>query len=61
MVRSISKNLAYADTLGIAWVVFVGKKELSSGVVKLRDMRSGSEELLGVKEAAQRLSKEVKA
>lgn len=58
MSRSISKNLAYADTLGIAWVVFVGKKELSSGVVKLRDMRSGGEELLGVREAAERISKE---
>src|SRR3989344_8845045 len=41
-----SKNLEYANSLGIPFVLFVGKKELQEGKLKLRDMKSGEEELL---------------
>ncbi|MBU0666639.1 MAG: histidine--tRNA ligase [Nanoarchaeota archaeon] len=53
--RGISKNLDYANSLGIPFVVFVGPKELEAGKVKLRDMVSGKEELLSVKDVIKKL------
>ncbi|MFH1133750.1 MAG: histidine--tRNA ligase [Nanoarchaeota archaeon] len=44
--RSISKNLDYANSQGIPFVLFVGEDELAQGRLKLRDMGSGKEELL---------------
>jgi histidyl-tRNA synthetase len=41
-----SKNLEYANSLGIPFVLFVGKKELQENKLKLRDMKSGYEEML---------------
>ena len=41
-----SKNLEYANSLGIPFVLFVGKKELQEGKLKLRDMKSGKEEMM---------------
>jgi histidyl-tRNA synthetase len=46
MSRSISKNLKYADSYNIPYVIFVGERELQRGKVKLRDMKSGKEEML---------------
>jgi histidyl-tRNA synthetase len=46
--RGISANLNYANSLGIPYVVFLGKKELAEKKVKLRDMRSGKEKMLEV-------------
>jgi len=48
--RGISKNLEYANSLGIPYVLFIGGKELKQNKVKLRDMKSGEEELLTIKE-----------
>jgi len=48
--RGISSNLDYANSLGIPYVVFLGKKELEAGKVKLRDMKSGKEKMLEAKE-----------
>ncbi len=50
MGRGISNNLKYANSMGIPYVVFVGKRELNQGMVKLRDMRTGKEKLLRVKD-----------
>ena len=41
-----SKNLEYANSLGIPYVLFVGKKELQEGKLKLRDMNSGEEDMI---------------
>ncbi|HLG23789.1 MAG TPA: histidine--tRNA ligase [Candidatus Nanoarchaeia archaeon] len=41
-----SKNLDYANALKIPYVLFVGKKELEEGKFKLRDMKSGKEEMV---------------
>ena len=41
-----SKNLEYANSLGIPYVIFVGKKELQENKIKLRDMKSGEEDIL---------------
>lgn len=55
MGRGISKNLEYASLSGIPYVVFVGKKELDAGMLKLRDMTTGTEELLRKEELLERL------
>lgn len=57
MDRGPSKNLEYANSLGIPYVVFVGKKELDGNKVKLRDMKSGEEELLKMEDVIGRLEK----
>ncbi len=41
--RSISKNLDYADKLGIPYVIFVGEDEVKQNKFKLRDMKTGEE------------------
>ena len=50
-----SKNLEYANSLGIPFVLFVGKKELGQGKLKLKDMKSGKEEMLDINEIVQKL------
>jgi histidyl-tRNA synthetase len=39
MGRKLRKQLEYADSAGIPYVVIVGREELGRGVVRLRDMR----------------------
>ncbi len=53
--RSISKQLEYANAMGIKYVVIVGKSELDAKKVKLRDMGSGSEELLDIVDAINKI------
>tara|TARA_B100000315_G_scaffold156301_1_gene144855 strand:+ start:741 stop:2024 length:1284 start_codon:yes stop_codon:yes gene_type:complete len=45
-----SKNLQYANSLGIPYVLFVGKEELRQGKVKLKDMNSGKERMMNAEE-----------
>ena len=44
MGRSISKNLDYANSMGIPFVVFVGEREIAEGRFTVRDMKMGKEE-----------------
>lgn len=46
--RGPSKNLEYANSLGIPYALFAGKKELAEGKLKLRDMKSGREETMAL-------------
>lgn len=46
MGRGISKNLSYANSLGIPYVLFVGEKEIKAKKFKLRDMKTGRETML---------------
>ncbi len=55
MGRGISKNLSYANSLGIPYVILLGEKELKKNKVKLRDMKSGREEMLPAGELMKRL------
>ncbi|MBU4502330.1 MAG: histidine--tRNA ligase [Nanoarchaeota archaeon] len=55
MGRGISKNLDYANSLDIPFVVFIGKKELKAKKFKLRDMISGKESLLSESSLIKRL------
>ena len=50
-----SKNLEYANSLGTPYVVFVGKKELEENKVKLRDMKSGKEEMKKIEDVINKL------
>lgn len=46
MGRGISKNLNYANSQNIPFVIFIGEEELKKGKLKLKDMKSGKEEYL---------------
>jgi histidyl-tRNA synthetase len=46
--RGISKNLSYANSLGIPYVAFVGKNELKRKKIKLRDMKTGKEKDISI-------------
>ncbi|MEK6892149.1 MAG: histidine--tRNA ligase [Nanoarchaeota archaeon] len=50
-----SKNLEYANSLGIPFVLFVGKKELQEGKLKLRDMKSGKEGMIDFDDVVKKL------
>jgi len=53
--RGISKNLDYANVLKIPFVLFVGEDELKKKKLKLKDMNSGKEEFLTIKEVCKKL------
>ena len=53
--RSLSKQLEYAASLGIPFVVIIGDEELKQGKVRVRDMSTGSEELLDQESAIEKL------
>ncbi len=53
--KGVSKNLEYAASLGIPYVIIVGEDELKQKKVKLRDMESGEEKLFTVSEAMREL------
>ncbi len=53
--RNISKNMKYANTLSIPYVVIVGEEEMKQQKVKLRDMKSGKEELMSVDDVIKKL------
>ena len=55
--KSPSKNLEYANSLNMPYVLFVGEEELRQKKVKLRDMKTGEENLLTAKELVVFLSK----
>ena len=57
MGRNPSKNLEYANSLGIPYVLFVGEDELRQNKFKLKDMKSGKEEMLKIDEIVERLKK----
>jgi histidyl-tRNA synthetase len=56
--RGISKNLSYANYLGVPYVIFVGKKELEKGVIKLRDMKTGKEKEISLEECIKILKRD---
>ncbi|MBI5636039.1 histidine--tRNA ligase [Candidatus Micrarchaeota archaeon] len=53
--KGVSKNLNYASKKKIPYALIVGNQELKSGKLTLRDMKSGKEEKLGLKEIAKKL------
>src|SRR3989344_5868097 len=55
--KGVSKNLEYASSLGIPYVIIVGEREIKENKVLLRDMDSGMESQLSLSEAIKRLNK----
>ncbi|CAG0984074.1 histidyl-tRNA synthetase [Methanosarcinales archaeon] len=55
MGRKFKDQISYANTIGASHVVIVGRNELDSGKVALKDMKTGEQELITVEEVAQRL------
>ena len=54
--RGPGKCLQYADTLGIPYCILIGNDEVKKKKVKLKDMKSGKERLISVKD----IGKEIK-
>lgn len=48
--RKLSKQLDYASNMKIPFAVIVGEKELAKNSVKIRDMKTGKEELVKIKD-----------
>jgi histidyl-tRNA synthetase len=53
--KGVSKNLDYADKYGIPYVILIGDNEIKAGRFKLRDMKTGQEEMLSEKEIIEKL------
>ncbi len=53
--KSLSKQLQDASEMGARWTVIIGKKELASGELTVRDMRARREERLTAKEMKSRV------
>ncbi len=45
-----SKNLAYANSMGIPYVLIIGEEELKSKKIKLKEMKTGVEHAMGADE-----------
>ncbi len=59
MGRGPGKNLKYADARGARFAVLVGEKEAADGRVTLRDLRSGSQDLMTPADAATRIQSDL--
>ncbi|MBN2051950.1 histidine--tRNA ligase [Candidatus Woesearchaeota archaeon] len=57
MARGISKNLSYVNAMKIPYAIIVGEQELQQNKVKLRNMKTGNEEILSVNDAVERTNK----
>ena len=53
MQRGIGKNFAYADTLGIPYVVVIGEEEQSQQIVTVKEMKTGEQKKLKVEEVVE--------
>ena len=49
MQRPLVKQLDYVNSRGIKYAIVVGEKETKSGVVRLRNMQSGSEKEIEIR------------
>ena len=53
--RSMSKQLNYANSSGIPFVVIIGEKELEKSSVKLKNMSTGKEDIVKISDVAKKL------
>ncbi|MDD5023389.1 MAG: His/Gly/Thr/Pro-type tRNA ligase C-terminal domain-containing protein, partial [Candidatus ainarchaeum sp.] len=53
--RKIGKQIEYANSLGIPYVLILGEKEQKENKITLRDMKTGKEELLTVENAIEKI------
>ncbi|WP_127837144.1 histidine--tRNA ligase [Clostridium prolinivorans] len=50
-----AKKLSYANKLGIPYVIIIGSDEISSGILTLKDMKSGEQSKLTIEEIINKL------
>lgn len=55
MGKGISKNLNYANSLNIPFVLFIGEEEIKTKKFKLKNMETGEEKVLELKEIIKQL------
>ncbi|MFP4524362.1 MAG: histidine--tRNA ligase [Candidatus Woesearchaeota archaeon] len=55
MGRGLSKNIKYADAYGIPYVLFVGEDELKEDKYKLKELKSGDEEVVALDEVLKKM------
>lgn len=48
--RSVKAQFKYADKLGTRWVCILGEDELRNGVIKIKEMAKGTEEIVPIEE-----------
>ncbi len=53
--RKLRNELDRANKLGVAWAVIVGERELAGGQAVLRDMKSGSQQQVSLRDLVQKL------
>ena len=53
--KGVSKNLEYANVLGIPYVAIIGEEELKKKKIMLKEMNSGTEQLLSLKDLVKKL------
>lgn len=51
----MKKQMSYANTLGVPYVVLIGESELQSGLVSLKDMNTGQQQQLTAEEVIEKL------
>ena len=54
--RNLRKQMEYANSLGIPYVIVIGEKEEKEKKVTLKDMKSGEEKVLSISEAIKTLT-----
>lgn len=57
--KKFKAKMSYADKISVPFVVFIGDDELKSGVMKIKDMRTGEQENLLPKAAADKIKASV--
>lgn len=57
MIDKISKALEYANAKAIPYTLFIGQEEIKEKKFKLKDMKTGKEEMLSVKDLIKKLGK----
>jgi len=56
--RSITKNMKYADSTGVKKAVILGEDEMKENIITLRDMKTGKQEKIPVKNLIKHLKEE---
>lgn len=48
MQRNLSKNLKYASAVSARYAIIIGRKDLSKGIVTVRDMKTGNQKEISI-------------
>ena len=54
--KNLRKNLDYADSYGINWVIILGEDEIKQGKYTLRNMKTGQQQLLSLNDIIKELT-----